>query len=61
MVLLQQEEEGGQVRQNIRQPKNHIKECEFEHLEHPGKRVIRIQVEERVENPLRRESFLKAI
>ena len=29
VALVQQEEEGDQVRQNIRQPKNHIEKCEF--------------------------------
>ena len=29
VVLLQQEEEGGQVRQNVRQAQYHIKKCEF--------------------------------
>ena len=40
VVLRQQEEEGGQVGQNIRQAENHIKECEFQHCNHPGKRSL---------------------
>ena len=37
VVLCQQEEEGGQVRQNVHQAQYHIKEREFEHCNHPGK------------------------
>ena len=40
VVLLQQEKEGGQVCQNIRQAQNHIKECEFKHCSHSEKGLL---------------------
>ena len=34
VALLQQEEEGGQVGQDIRQAQNHIEKCEFDYCKH---------------------------